>query len=37
MANRNKASAGVERKSRAVVHGYFKNDPLGTAHTPLGA
>src|SRR6516162_6306649 len=36
-ANRNKASAGVEGKRCAVVHGYFKNDPFGAAHAPLGA
>src|SRR5215469_5755617 len=37
MANRNKASTAVEGKCRAVVHGYFKNDPFGAAHAPLGA
>jgi hypothetical protein len=37
MADRHKASAGIESKRRAIVHGYFKNDALSAAYTSLGA
>jgi hypothetical protein len=37
MADRRKASAGIEGKRGAVVHRYFKNDAFGAAQTSLGA
>src|SRR6516225_7802769 len=37
MADRHKASAGVEGECSAVIHRYFKDDAFGSAHAPFGA